>query len=82
MLMKYFLLFLGIFATITFVQSITIHYNTKLRLTGGKSSSEGNVEVFHNGEWKYICDDYWDIRDAKVACRQLRFTKAVMATRG
>ena len=53
--------------------------NTTLRLTGGKSESEGNVELFHEREWRFICDDYWDIRDAKVVCRQLRFTEAVIA---
>lgn len=64
------------------VDSITIHVNTTLRLSGGNSSFEGNVEILYKGQWKYICDDYWDIRDAKVVCRQLGYTKAIIATRG
>ena len=77
-------MFLGLFCFTLFalVHSITIHYNTTLRLIDGRSANEGNVEVFHEGQWRFICDDYWDIRDAKVVCRQLRFTKAMIATRG
>ncbi|XP_057307160.1 lysyl oxidase homolog 3A-like [Hydractinia symbiolongicarpus] len=54
---------------------------TKIRLTGGEGSYEGNVEVFYKNEWRYICDDNWDIRDAKVVCRQLGFVKALESTK-
>ena len=47
-----------------------------LGLIGGTKGSEGNV--FING--KPVCDDYWDLNDAKVACRQLGFENAVRAT--
>eukprot|EP00111_Clytia_hemisphaerica_P018020 TCONS_00053338-protein len=66
---------------ICFSTSDARHVNTTLRLSGSENPFEGNVEILYKGQWKYICDDYWDIRDAKVVCRQLGYTKAIIATR-
>ncbi|XP_031566698.1 uncharacterized protein LOC116301732 isoform X2 [Actinia tenebrosa] len=52
----------------------------KVRLAGGSSSSEGRVEIFHNGRWGTICDDNWDIDDARVVCRSLGLPDAIGAT--
>lgn len=51
----------------------------QIRLVGG-TKSEGNVQVLYKGEWRYVCDDKFDIRDAKVVCRQLGFARAVEFT--
>ena len=43
--------------------------------------NQGLVQIFHIddqniGRWGGVCDDYWDIRDAEVACRQAGFSGA------
>ena len=37
---------------------------------GGVSNNEGRVEICLNNEWGTVCDQMWDVLDARVVCRQ------------
>ena len=45
-----------------------------VRLTGqGSDSSQGRLEIYHDGRWGTVCDDGFENVDASIVCRQLGF---------
>ena len=47
------------------------YIDLKVRLVGGESNNEGQVEVQYDGQWRSICDNNWGISEANVICNQL-----------
>ncbi|XP_025102866.1 deleted in malignant brain tumors 1 protein-like [Pomacea canaliculata] len=48
----------------------------RARLVKGTSRYNGRLELFYNGTWNTVCNDLFDAKEAKVACRMLGFNSS------
>lgn len=72
----------AVYILLTIAESalVTTTSSLSVRLMNGKNRCQGRLEIFHNGDWGTVCDDGWDLEDAKVVCRQLACGEVMKAT--
>ena len=46
----------------------------QIRLAGGSNHREGRFEICFNNTWGTVCNNGWNLLDAKVVCRMLNFS--------
>lgn len=80
-----FSVFQPITTTVLKIQGKVRHYSTleycnyyatvlgTTRLVCGNTPRDGKVEILRPSGWSPVCNQFWNIRDASVVCRQLSF---------
>uniref|UniRef100_A0A4W3HGN3 SRCR domain-containing protein n=1 Tax=Callorhinchus milii TaxID=7868 RepID=A0A4W3HGN3_CALMI len=61
---------------------VFLHFETdhkQLRLVDDGSSCSGTVEVYRHGNWRRVRDQFWDLNDTNVVCRQMGCGPAIRA---
>ena len=56
--------------------------NIDIRLAGSSQPGRGRIEILVNNQWGTICDAFWGLADAEIACLDLGYDGALQATRG
>ncbi|XP_043950595.2 uncharacterized protein LOC108029525 isoform X4 [Drosophila biarmipes] len=54
----------------------------EVRLTGGEGPHAGRIEVKANGQWGYVCDDKFGLKDADIVCREIGYHMGAQEVRG
>uniref|UniRef100_A0A4W3H0U7 SRCR domain-containing protein n=1 Tax=Callorhinchus milii TaxID=7868 RepID=A0A4W3H0U7_CALMI len=59
--------------------SVVCSDHKQLRLVDDGSSCSGTVEVYRHGNWRRVRDQFWDLNDTNVVCRQMGCGPAIRA---
>lgn len=51
----------------------------QFQLVNGSGRCSGGGEVSYHGQWGRVCEDHWDMHEAKVVCQQLSWRPALAA---